>query len=47
VWNPDGTKVEGLTTIGRATIVRLRMNNQVIVVARRRWVISGWHPPSD
>ncbi|MBD2413545.1 hypothetical protein H6H01_23040 [Nostoc calcicola FACHB-3891] len=34
---------KGLTTIGRATIVCLRMNNPVIVVARRRWTISGWH----
>jgi HNH endonuclease len=47
VWNPDGTRVEGITTIGRATVVRLRMNNPVIVVARRRWVISSWHPPTD
>ncbi|MBD2361453.1 HNH endonuclease [Anabaena minutissima FACHB-250] len=46
-WNYDATKVEGLTTIGRATIVCLRMNNPVIVVARRRWAISGWHPPDD
>ncbi|WP_157229275.1 HNH endonuclease [Rivularia sp. PCC 7116] len=35
-WSPDSTKVEGLTAIGRATIVALRMNNAVIVVARRR-----------
>lgn len=46
-WNFDSTRVEGITAIGRATIVRLRMNNQVIVVARRRWVVSGWHPPAD
>jgi hypothetical protein len=46
-WNLDGTRVEGLTAIGRATIVCLRMNNAVIMVARRRWVISGWHPPAD
>jgi hypothetical protein len=46
-WNYDSTKVEGLTTIGRATIVCLRMNNPVIIVARRRWTMSGWHPPDD
>lgn len=46
-WNSDSTRVEGITAIGRATIVRLRMNNQVIIVARRRWLISGWHPPAD
>lgn len=46
-WSPDGTKVEGLTAIGRATIICLRMNNPVIVVARKRWAVSGWHPPTD
>jgi hypothetical protein len=44
-WSADGTKIEGLTTIGRGTIIALRMNNAVIVSARRRWVSSGWHPP--
>jgi hypothetical protein len=46
-WSPDSTRIEGLTAIGRATIVALRMNNPVIVAARRRWTISGWHPPND
>jgi len=46
-WSLDGTTVEGLTAIGRATIVRLQMNNPVIVAARWRWTISGWHPPTD
>jgi len=38
-------RVVGLTAIGRATIVALKMNNEVIVDARRRWVSAGWHPP--
>jgi hypothetical protein len=46
-WGLDSTKVEGITPIGRATVIALRMNNSVIVVARSRWVISGWHPPKD
>ncbi len=46
-WNSDATTVEDLTIIGRATIICLRMNNPVILVARRRWTISGWHPPND
>ncbi|MEA5511951.1 HNH endonuclease [Crocosphaera sp. UHCC 0190] len=46
-WSADGTKVEGLTAIGRGTVVTLRMNHAVIVSARRRWVSSGWHPPID
>ncbi len=46
-WSFDATRIEGLSTIGRATIVCLRMNNPVITVARRRWTTSGWHPPDD
>jgi HNH endonuclease len=46
-WSFDSTKVEGLTATGRATIVVLRMNNAIIVSARWRWAISGWHPPIE
>lgn len=46
-WSPDSTKVEGLTAVGRATIITLRMNNPVIIVARKRWTINNWHPPID
>ncbi|MBE9249451.1 HNH endonuclease [Dolichospermum sp. LEGE 00240] len=43
----DGTRLEGINAIGRTTIVKLRINNPVILIARKRWVISGWHPPLD
>ena len=43
-WDASGTRVIGLTAIGRATVVALNMNNAVIVDARRRWVSVGWHP---
>jgi hypothetical protein len=46
-WSFDSTKVEGLTAIGRATTVALRMNNAIIVAARWRWAINGWHPPFE
>ncbi|NJK62381.1 MAG: HNH endonuclease [Synechococcaceae cyanobacterium SM2_3_1] len=46
-WSSDGTRVEGITPIGRATVIALRMNHGVIVAARSRWVSSGWHPPQD
>lgn len=46
-WSVDGTRVEGLTAIGRATIIALRLNNPTIVAARSRWVSAGWHPPLD
>jgi hypothetical protein len=46
-WNSDGTRIIGLTATGRAAIVALRMNDELRVNARRRWVSVGWHPPSD
>lgn len=46
IWSADGTRIEGLTVVGRATVVALRMNHPVIIGARRRWVSSGWHPPA-
>ena len=46
-WSSDGTKVEGITAIGRGTVIALRMNHAVIVGALSRWVSSGWHPPRD
>ena len=46
-WSPDGIEMEGKTQIGRATIGALRTNNPIVCAARRRWVLSGWHPPKD
>lgn len=47
VWSEDGTRIEGITPVGRVTSKQLRMNHAAIVAARRRWVSSGWHPPLD
>jgi 5-methylcytosine-specific restriction endonuclease McrA len=44
-WNNDVTVILGLTAIGRATIVRLRMNRRDLVIARRLWKLAGWSPP--
>ncbi|MBK9261223.1 MAG: HNH endonuclease [Polyangiaceae bacterium] len=44
-WSPDTTMLEGRTPIGRATIAALRMNRPMLVAARRRWYMAGWHPP--
>jgi len=46
-WSADGTHVLGLTPTGRATLIRLKMNREDIVAARRLWVEAGWHPPKD
>lgn len=44
-WMPDGTRLNGLTPIGRATIERLKINQDRVVDARVLWVFSGVHPP--
>lgn len=44
-WSEDGAQIVGLTSIGRATVATLRMNDPVSVRARRLWVSVGWHPP--
>lgn len=45
-WSEDSLRVIGLTSTGRATISRLRMNRDVIVESRKLWVEVGWHPPT-
>ncbi|MGH2371755.1 MAG: HNH endonuclease, partial [Chloroflexota bacterium] len=44
-WSQDGTQIIGISSIGRATVEALRLNNDLIMAARRRWVAVGWHPP--
>lgn len=41
-WSDDFTRIIGLTSVGRATIDRLRMNRDLVVLARRRWMLAGW-----
>ncbi|MDQ3247968.1 MAG: HNH endonuclease [Chloroflexota bacterium] len=45
VWQAHGTKVNGQTPTGRATVQRLRMNREIMIAARQLWVQAGWHPP--
>lgn len=44
-WSESSIRIEGLTAVGRATIDRLKINRAIIVVARKRWVDAGYHPP--
>ncbi len=46
-WSGDGVFIIGLTPIGRATVLALKLNNELIVPARRNWVLAGWHPPQE
>jgi hypothetical protein len=47
LWTEDGTKIQGRTPCGRATVLALQLNNIVAVTVRRYWVQAGWHPPRD
>jgi hypothetical protein len=44
-WDTNGTILVGITTTGRATVARLKINREMAVKARARWVKAGWHPP--
>jgi hypothetical protein len=44
-WINNGLYVYGLTDVGRATVVRLKMNQERVLIARRRWIAGGFHPP--
>ncbi len=47
-WTDDGLRIEGLTPIGRATVVALHLSDDPdAVIVRSYWVLAGWHPPTD
>ena len=46
-WSDDATEIVGLTAVGRATVVALKLNRPARVATRQRWVSVGWHPPKD
>ena len=45
MWIENARRVQGLTPTGRATVERLRMNQDRLVVARALWVKAHCHPP--
>lgn len=45
-WMSAGAEVLGLTPIGRATSLALKMNRPAIVRVRRLWIAMGEHPPT-
>jgi hypothetical protein len=44
-WSEDATAIVGLTQVGRATILALKMNRSQMTRVRRMWVKLGEHPP--
>jgi hypothetical protein len=45
-WIDNARRIQGLTPTGRATVERLRMNQDRLVVARALWVKAHCHPPT-
>jgi HNH endonuclease len=51
IWDHAGTRIIGVTAVGRATVIRLDLNDEVkgdgkIIRTRTLWVSVGWHPPT-
>ncbi len=53
IWSENAREIRGLTNIGRATCIRLDLNDtrysetDSIRNTRGFWVQAGWHPPSN
>ncbi|MEM8806039.1 MAG: hypothetical protein AAGF01_08435 [Cyanobacteria bacterium P01_G01_bin.38] len=45
-WNEDYSKILGLTSIGRATVEKLKLNRPGLVNLRRILYDLGEHPPA-
>jgi len=41
---PESEDIVGRTPVGRATVVRLRLNHEAQVTARRQWMRLGLFP---
>lgn len=47
-WSDDAIRILGLTSIGRATVTALHLDNDPdALLVRSYWVEAGWHPPND
>ncbi len=43
-WSVDGVEIIGMTAIGRATVLALRLNNDLALIVRKNWIRAGWQP---
>jgi hypothetical protein len=43
-WSDGFTRIEGQTAIGRATVERLKLNQDRLRRARSNWIVAGWDP---
>ncbi len=44
-WNNEF--VIGKTPCGRATLKALKLNNEIILTVRKKWIFAGWFPPEN
>lgn len=44
-WSETGLYIVGLTPVGRASVIALKLNRSQLVESRRFWGQAGWHPP--
>ena len=44
-WNNE--KIVGKTARGRATVQALKLNNEIILPVRKKWITVGWFPPTN
>ena len=44
-WNDE--KIVGKTVCGRATVKVLKLNNEIILPVRKKWIFADWFPPND
>lgn len=44
-WRDDGRVVSVKTSMGRATVSRLKMNQLRVLESRNIWILAGIHPP--
>ncbi|MCC5642523.1 HNH endonuclease [Nostoc sp. CHAB 5824] len=45
-WNDDATEIVGITSVGRATILALKMNRPQLIRVRKMWVKMSEHSPN-
>lgn len=44
-WNNEF--IIGKTVCGVATTTALKLNNEIILPVRKKWILAGWFPPID
>lgn len=42
-WNAE--KIIGKTACGRVTVKALKLNNEIVLPIRKKWIAAGWFPP--